>query len=81
VIMSAIIASDTCVCWCNDIQCQLGYMPVTRCPKLLAGIIIPPIPEKNPMQKIQTSPRFLRERRSALEKFINRVVSFVGRPL
>lgn len=40
-----------------------------------AGIIIPPIPEKNPMQKIQTSPRFLRDRRTALDRFINRVVS------
>ena len=53
----------------------LWWRPTIALRKLLAGIIIPPIPEKNPMQKIQTSPRFLRERRTALEKFINRVVS------
>lgn len=40
-----------------------------------AGIIIPPIPEKNVVQKYQHTAGFLAKRRAALEKFINRVVS------
>ncbi len=41
-----------------------------------AGIIIPPIPEKNVVQKYQQTAGFLAKRRAALEKFINRVVSW-----
>mmetsp|Transcript_2580 Transcript_2580/g.7693 ORF Transcript_2580/g.7693 Transcript_2580/m.7693 type:complete len:429 (+) Transcript_2580:371-1657(+) len=39
------------------------------------GIIIPPIPEKNVVQKYQHTAGFLAKRRAALEKFINRVGS------
>lgn len=38
------------------------------------GIIVPPLPEKNAVQKYQMSMDFIEQRRRALEVFINRVV-------
>lgn len=39
------------------------------------GIIIPPLPEKNAVQKYQMSTEFIEQRRRALEVFVNRVVN------
>jgi sorting nexin-1/2 len=39
-----------------------------------AGIIIPPLPEKNVVQKYQMTTEFIEARRRALTVFINRVV-------
>ena len=41
---------------------------------LLAGIIVPPVPEKNAMSKLQMSMEFIEMRRRTLTSFINRVV-------
>ena len=41
---------------------------------LAAGVIVPPIPEKNAMQKYQMTSEFVAVRRNALQVFINRVV-------
>lgn len=41
---------------------------------LLAGIIVPPVPEKNAMSKLQMSMEFIQMRRRTLTSFINRVV-------
>lgn len=40
------------------------------------GIIIPPLPEKNAVQKYQMSTEFIEQRRRGLQVFVNRVVSF-----
>ena len=40
-----------------------------------AGIIIPPLPEKNAIQKYQMTSEFIEQRRQALQVYINRVVS------
>ena len=40
-----------------------------------AGIIVPPIPEKNAIQKYQMAQEFVAVRRQALQVFVNRVVS------
>ena len=47
-----------------------------------AGIIIPPLPEKNVVQKYQMTTEFIEARRRALTVFINRVVRglFAGKP-
>ncbi len=39
-----------------------------------AGIIVPPVPEKNAVQKFQMTHEFIEQRRLALQSFINRVV-------
>ena len=39
-----------------------------------AGIIIPPLPEKNVVQKYQMTTEFIETRRRALSVYINRVV-------
>ena len=39
-----------------------------------AGIIIPPLPEKNAIQKYQMTSEFIEQRRQALQVYINRVV-------
>lgn len=39
-----------------------------------AGVIIPPLPEKNVVQKYQMTTEFIETRRRALQVFINRVV-------
>lgn len=39
-----------------------------------AGIIIPPLPEKNVVQKYQMTAEFIEQRRAALQVYINRVV-------
>lgn len=39
------------------------------------GIIIPPVPDKDVVQKFQMSKGFLSQRRAALERFINRVAA------
>ena len=45
----------------------------TAC-RCAAGIIMPPIPEKNVVQKYQASTEFIVQRQQALNVFINRVV-------
>jgi len=40
-----------------------------------AGIIIPPLPEKNVVQKYQMTSEFIEQRRQALQVYVNRVVS------
>ena len=40
-----------------------------------AGIIIPPLPEKNAIQKYQMTSEFIEQRRQALQVYVNRVVS------
>lgn len=40
----------------------------------LTGIIIPPLPEKNVVQKYQMTTEFIETRRRALSVFLNRVV-------
>ena len=47
--------------------------------RLLAGIIMPPIPEKNVVQKYQASTEFIVQRQQALNVFINRVVRNLDR--
>ena len=42
---------------------------------LPAGIIVPPLPEKNVVQKYQMTSEFIEQRRRALQVYINRVVS------
>ena len=41
---------------------------------LVAGIIVPPVPEKNAMSKLQMTTEFIEMRRRTLTSFINRVV-------
>lgn len=41
-----------------------------------AGIIIPPLPEKNAIQKYQMTSEFIEQRRQALQVYVNRVVSY-----
>ena len=41
---------------------------------MVAGIIIPPIPEKSVVQKYQQSTDFISQRQQALNVFVNRVV-------
>jgi len=40
-----------------------------------AGIIVPPVPEKNAMSKLQMTTEFIEMRRRTLTSFINRVVT------
>lgn len=47
-------------------------------PSLGAGIIIPPLPEKNVVQKYQMTTEFIETRRMALSVFLNRVVRLVA---
>ena len=42
-----------------------------------AGIIIPPLPEKNVVQKYQMTAEFIEQRRKALQVYVNRVVSLL----
>ena len=46
----------------------------TGCWCRCAGIIIPPLPEKNVVQKYQMTTEFIEARRRALTVFISRVV-------
>ena len=41
---------------------------------MCTGVIIPPIPEKNVVQKYQMTQEFVSVRKQALQVFINRVV-------
>lgn len=48
-------------------------MYLTKMPH--AGIIIPPLPEKNVVQKYQMTAEFIEQRRKALQVYLNRVVT------
>jgi hypothetical protein len=53
----------------------LGLQDVGTWVLVLAGIIIPPLPEKNVVQKYQMTSEFIEQRRQALHVYVNRVVS------
>jgi hypothetical protein len=42
---------------------------------LIAGIIIPPMPPRNVVEKYKMTPEFIEERRKGLESFLRKVVS------
>lgn len=58
--------------------------PLSHAPhngRMLAGIIIPPLPEKSVVQKYQQSTDFISQRQQALNIFVNRVVRPSPEPL
>lgn len=51
---------------------DFSYLHQRLCDRF-KGVIVPPLPEKNAMQKIQIKDEFVETRRKALSVFINRV--------
>ena len=54
--------------------CHTALEATCHAVALPAGIIVPPVPEKNAVQKFQMTHDFIEQRRLALQSFINRVV-------
>ncbi len=59
---------------CTLLHCAPGPLTLPAHACVHAGIIIPPLPEKNVVQKYQMTTEFIEARRRALTVFINRVV-------
>lgn len=61
------------------LSCQLWLKSRTM-KNVVPGVILPPLPEKNVVQKYQMTNEFIEQRRRALAVFINRVVRRTARP-